>query len=136
MAREPITDVSLIVSLTLIVHLRLLSATVLLYPTLNISTSPSTSNQLLDDLAWNASKKVRQILIDGAQETGGHYSYVNYAFGGESLEKNYGAANLRKLHYLKGLYDPDNHFAFYAPLTGDISEENQHTVQGILRDEL
>jgi hypothetical protein len=37
----------------------------------------------------------------GAKKSGGHYSYVNYAYGSESMEDIYGEENLRKPRELK-----------------------------------
>ncbi|KAF2032599.1 FAD-binding domain-containing protein, partial [Setomelanomma holmii] len=87
----------------------LLIAPALLYPIDNTSTTR-------DDLAWQTGSKLRQILIDGAKETGGHYSYVNYAYGGESAEEWYGKENLGRLRALKRVYDPKNRFRYYAPI--------------------
>ncbi|KAL1612784.1 hypothetical protein SLS60_001013 [Paraconiothyrium brasiliense] len=45
-------------------------------------------------------------------------TYVNYAFGTESVEEMYGNELWRqvKLSALKGKYDPDGKFSFYAPI--------------------
>ncbi|KAK3901903.1 6-hydroxy-D-nicotine oxidase [Staphylotrichum tortipilum] len=45
-------------------------------------------------------------------------TYVNYAFGDESLEAMYGYEpwRLEKLRGLKRKYDPENRFRFYAPI--------------------
>jgi hypothetical protein len=45
-------------------------------------------------------------------------TYVNYAYGDESLEELYGFEmwRLEKLKKLKGVYDPENRLRFYAPI--------------------
>jgi hypothetical protein len=53
----------------------LVSAPMLLYFTDN------TSNRL-DNLALSAGEKMRQILVNGAEESGGHYSYVTIRMEG------------------------------------------------------
>ena len=94
----------------------LLIAPMLLYPALDMSTTPPTLNEHLDEVAWKKGEEIRQSLVDGAAEEGGHFSYVNYAYGGESLEEVYGKENLGKLRDLKKTYDPENKFGFYAPV--------------------
>lgn len=75
----------------------------------------------LDDLAWDFGTQLRKIFIKGAKDTGGHQSYVNYAYGKETVEELYGADNLRALRRLKTIYDPHNRFKYYAPLVVDDS---------------
>ena len=45
-------------------------------------------------------------------------TYLNYAFGDESLESMYGHEpwRLEKLRALKAQYDPENRFAYYNPI--------------------
>ncbi|PYI04751.1 FAD-binding domain-containing protein [Aspergillus sclerotiicarbonarius CBS 121057] len=44
-------------------------------------------------------------------------TYINFAFGDETLEDIYGG-NVGRLQQLKGVYDPDNHFGQFFPLDG------------------
>jgi hypothetical protein len=97
-------------------HHNLLVAPALLYPSLNTSTTPPSHNKALDELAVKAGEEMRAILVDGAKENGGHYSYVNYAYGGETEEEMYGKENTKKLRKLKKIYDPDGRFGFYGPI--------------------
>lgn len=94
----------------------LLIAPVLLYRSFDIDTIPPTRHEYLDDLAWGKGEELRNVLVDGAKEMGGHFSYVNYAYGGESLEEVYGKENLKRLRGLKRRYDPENKFGSYAPI--------------------
>jgi hypothetical protein len=48
---------------------------------------------------------------------GGSHAYVNYAYGGESLEEIYGNDRLERLLDLKRKSDTYNKFGYYAPLT-------------------
>lgn len=74
-------------------------------------------NSTLDPIAVQAGKNLRQILQDASGREEMH-SYVNYAHGDETLQEMYGFADwrLEKLRTLKGLYDPDGKFSFYAPI--------------------
>lgn len=111
------------------------SATAPLWPSQNLSITPPSGNSALDNIAWNASTQLRKIFINGAKGNGGHHSYVNYAYGEETLEEMYGAENLRRLHQLKKVYDPRNRFRYYAPLT--IKDTGEDTNDNIpRRDEL
>lgn len=109
----------------------LLIAPILLYRTLDMATTPPTRHEHLDELAWRRGEDLRNVLVEGAKETGGHFSYVNYAYGGESLEEVYGKENLERLRKLKRRYDPQNKFGFYAPIgledqnEGDEERERQ-----------
>jgi len=69
--------------------------------------------------------------VEGARKVGGHHSYVNYAYGGESLEDLYGVENLERLSKLKRAYDPGNRFGFYAPIMPKAKEGGRSN-----RDEL
>jgi hypothetical protein len=75
------------------------------------------SDKKLDAKAEVFGKALRQMLADGSAEQN-LSTYVNYAYGDESLEELYGfdAWRLEKLRKLKGLYDPENRFRFYAPI--------------------
>jgi hypothetical protein len=102
------------------------SAPMLLYP------SDETDNSL-DELAYKTAAKLRGILIDGAKEMGGHYSYVNYAYGAESPGEVYGAENLPRLRQLKKEYDPQNRFRWTAAVVDEargMDDDERH------RDEL
>lgn len=85
---------------------------------------PATNvpNVQLEDLAYKYGNELRQILIDGSKVQDGsasYHSYVNYAYGGESLEDIYGKENLERLKKLKKEYDPENKFGFYAPIESE-----------------
>lgn len=84
------------------------------------------SDKTTDEKARKYGKEMRQILIDGAKSMGGSHSYVNYAYGGESLEEVYGEDVLQRLLVLKRKYDPQNRFEFYAPLTPGLENERGH----------
>jgi len=101
----------------------------------NLTTSPPTQMTNLDDLAWDFSTQLRNIFIKGAKDTGGHQSYVNYAYGEETIEEMYGAENLGELRRLKKIYDPKNHFRYYAPLVFDYGTESPDD-EAVDRDEL
>ncbi|KAK2593329.1 hypothetical protein QQS21_008972 [Conoideocrella luteorostrata] len=62
-------------------------------------------------------ESLRQILHRGNGRAYMH-TYVNYAYGGETVENWYGAENWRqtKLKALKKKYDPHGRFNFYAPI--------------------
>lgn len=83
------------------------------------------TNPKLNDVAWTAGEKMRQLLVDGAKQTGGHYSYVNYAYGAEEVEEVYGKENVVRLKKLKRAYDPDNRFRFYAPIMRGEDEKRE-----------
>ncbi|OAL03997.1 hypothetical protein IQ06DRAFT_345203 [Phaeosphaeriaceae sp. SRC1lsM3a] len=101
---------------------------VLIAPALLYSRDPASTK--LDDVAWAAGEKTRNVLVDGAVRTGdGHFAYVNYASGGEELDGIYGKANVERLRELKRVYDPENRFRFYAPL-GTVDRKHEE------RDEL
>jgi hypothetical protein len=86
-------------------------------------------------MAWSFGMWLRKSFIDGAQDNGGHQSYVNYAYGEETLEEMYGTENLGKLQRLKALYDPHNRFRYYAPLVTD-NDSYRATNKVSIRDEL
>lgn len=88
-----------------------------------------------DDLAWEFSTQLRNIFIESAKNTGGHQSYVNYAYGEETVEEMYGAGNLGELRRLKKIYDPKNRFKYYAPLVVDDGTDSPHD-KAVNRDEL
>lgn len=94
-----------------------LLAPLLTYQAWNMSHTPPTPNITLDDMAWKKGAEIREILIEGAKKNGGHYSYVNYASGGESEAEWYGNENLVRLRELKALWDPQNRFRFYGPIS-------------------
>jgi hypothetical protein len=97
-------------------HHNLLVAPALLYTSLNTSTTPPSHNRALDDLAVEKGDEMRRVLIDGAVGNGEHYSYVNYAYGGETNEELYGKKNLMRLRELKKMYDLKGKFGLYAPI--------------------
>jgi hypothetical protein len=97
-------------------HHNLLVAPALLYTSLNTSTTPPSHNRALDDLAVEMGDEMRRVLIDGAVGNGEHYSYVNYAYGGETNEELYGKKNLMRLRELKKMYDLKGNFGLYAPI--------------------
>jgi FAD/FMN-containing dehydrogenase len=100
------------------------SAPTLLYPSDNTSSAR-------DELAWRTGETLRRKIVDGARWTGGHYSYVNYAYGGETQEEMYGEENWARLNELKRVYDPENRFRYYAPVVQEVKGK-----QGRERDEL
>lgn len=83
-------------------------------------------SEALDEKARKYGEEMRQILIDGAKNMGGSHSYVNYAYGGESLEEVYGTKELERLLALKRKYDPHNRFGFYAPLMSSSGNYEGH----------
>ena len=86
-------------------------------------------------MAWSFGTRLRNIFIDGAKQNGGHQSYVNYAYGGETVEEMYGANNIGRLRRLKTLYDPLNRFRYYAPLVVDDTTDTPHN-EAPIREEL
>lgn len=94
----------------------LLIAPALLYPALDMTSTPPKPNDELAELALRSGEQLRRILVDGAKHTGGHFSYVNYAYGGEHEKEVYGEENIEKLKKLKKIYDPNGRFKFYAPI--------------------
>ncbi|KAI1423279.1 FAD binding domain protein [Xylaria sp. FL1777] len=81
----------------------------------SITYAPSTPE--LEEAAVNLGESLRQILYEGSGRTELH-SYVNYAFGEETLENWYGYDEWRqtRLRELKKKYDPLGKFSFYAPI--------------------
>jgi hypothetical protein len=75
------------------------------------------SDKRFDAKAEKFGKALRTMLADSSSEDK-LSTYVNYAYGDESLEELYGfeAWRLEKLKKLKGVYDPENRFRFYAPI--------------------
>ena len=67
-------------------------------------------------MAWG--EQMRRLVLEGTGSTEMH-SYVNYAYGSESLEAIYGHEpwRLEKLRRLKAEYDPEGRFSFYAPIS-------------------
>ncbi|KAJ4370853.1 hypothetical protein N0V86_008546 [Didymella sp. IMI 355093] len=53
----------------------------------DLDTTPPSRNPDLDDMAWSFGMRLRKNFIDGAKDNGGHQSYVNYAYGEETLEE-------------------------------------------------
>ncbi|KAJ7131605.1 FAD binding domain-containing protein [Mycena filopes] len=75
-----------------------------------------------DAEALSAGRAMREIMRDGDGNRGElSVAYVNYAQGDEGVEGWYGHERWRvdKLRALKRKYDPENRFAFYAPIVGD-----------------
>ncbi|EHL00888.1 hypothetical protein M7I_3281 [Glarea lozoyensis 74030] len=87
----------------------------------NIVISPAmmySPNTSVDAIAIEATNKMRSILHEGAG--GGElHTYVNYAFGNETLENMYGYGKwrLERLRGLKRAYDPFGRFNYYAPIS-------------------
>ena len=54
------------------------------------SVQDGTANATLDELTIKFGTEVKKILVGGAKNQGASRSYVNYAYGGESLEEIYG----------------------------------------------
>lgn len=71
----------------------------------------------LDQQAAQLGNQLRQILHDasGRKEL---RAYVNYAYGDETPQQWYGSEAWRqdRLRALKGKYDPDGKFSFFAPI--------------------
>jgi hypothetical protein len=63
-------------------------------------------------------KEIREAVVRGSR--GELHAYVNYAHGDENLEALYGyeAWRLDRLRALKGQWDPENRFGWYAPIVG------------------
>jgi hypothetical protein len=102
---------------------RLLLAPAFYYPAMNPSTS--SPNQTLTARALTAGLAIRQILIDGAKKSGGHHSYVNYAYGGETVKELYGG-HVVMLRELKRKWDGEDRFRYYAPVRvgrGEVRDE-------------
>ncbi|RAH47729.1 FAD-binding oxidoreductase [Aspergillus brunneoviolaceus CBS 621.78] len=71
----------------------------------------------LDDIAIEWAGRIRDLWNEG-QPTRRPTTYVNYAFGTESLDSMYGYERwrLERLRALKREYDPDNRFAYFNPI--------------------
>lgn len=93
---------------------RLLLAPAFFYPSLVVESGER--NEALDEMALQYGQEIRGILVEGARKSGRSHSYVNYAFGGESEKEIYGKDKIERLRELKGVYDPENRFGFYAPI--------------------
>lgn len=72
----------------------------------------------LDAEAMEWGEQMRKLVLEGTGNTEMH-SYVNYAYGSESLEAMYGHESwrLERLRRLKAEYDPEGRFSFYAPIS-------------------
>ncbi|KAJ5217451.1 6-hydroxy-D-nicotine oxidase [Penicillium chermesinum] len=88
----------------------------------NLLVSPLITYQrdgsaALDKQAAGFGESLRQVLHRGSGRKEMH-TYVNYAYGDESLKNLYGYEDWRqkKLKSLKGTYDPHGRFNFYAPI--------------------
>ncbi|KAK3301708.1 uncharacterized protein B0T15DRAFT_544414 [Chaetomium strumarium] len=79
-----------------------------------VATYEAVGNTTLDEAAKNWSKAMEAAAL-GSQDD---RIYVNYAYGDESLQAMYGYEpwRLERLRMLKGKYDPENRFRFFAPL--------------------
>ncbi|KAI1749587.1 FAD binding domain protein [Xylaria castorea] len=71
----------------------------------------------LDKSAIDLGNSLRQFLYEGSGQKE-LYTYVNYAFGDETLKNWYGYDQWRldRLKSLKQKYDPTGKFSFYAPI--------------------
>ena len=71
----------------------------------------------MDEKAAKLGNDLRQILYEGSGRSELH-TYVNYAYGDESLQNMYGYEEWRqeRLLSLKNKYDPDRKFSFYSPI--------------------
>ncbi|ORY71425.1 uncharacterized protein BCR38DRAFT_479917 [Pseudomassariella vexata] len=78
---------------------------------------PTDTSTELKDLAHKYSQEIRDLWNAGAPDLK-PLTYVNYAFGDESLESIYGYEpwRLERLRGLKQQYDPNNAFAYYNPI--------------------
>lgn len=67
--------------------------------------------------AYVYGERMQEVVRRGS--SGPSHSYVNYATGEESLPEVYGRdrARIRRLLELKAVYDPENRFGYYAPLS-------------------
>ncbi|KAJ5691615.1 FAD-binding domain-containing protein [Penicillium malachiteum] len=74
-------------------------------------------NSRLEDFARDWARQTRDTWNAG-QSSGRPTSYVNYAFGDESMESMYGYEpwRVQRLRDLKAQYDPENRFAYYNPI--------------------
>lgn len=74
-------------------------------------------NAALDALVPVYGHQARALLKDGEPQRPLN-TYVNYAYGDETLEQIYGYEpwRLKKLRALKKKYDPMNRFRFYNPI--------------------
>ena len=72
----------------------------------------------LEDFTKDWAQKTRD-LWNAGQPKRLPTTYVNYAFGDESLESMYGYEpwRLERLRALKAQYDPNNRFAYYNSIT-------------------
>ena len=93
---------------------RVLIAPTFFYPSLAVESGER--NKVLDKMALQYGQEIRGMLIQAAGKSGGAHSYVNYAFGGESEKEVYGKEKIERLRMLKGMYDAENRFGFYAPI--------------------
>lgn len=66
--------------------------------------------------ATGYAKEMRDVVV--RESEGPLHAYVNYAYGDESLEALYGYEGWRveRLRGLKGEWDPENKFGWYAPI--------------------
>jgi hypothetical protein len=103
---------------------KLLIAPAFFFPSVDVETG--VKNKELEEKATAYGEELRGYLVDGTRSTGGGHAYVNYAYGGESLEEIYGKDGLERLLGLKRKYDPHNRFRYYAPL----APANQDSDQG------
>ncbi|RYC58252.1 hypothetical protein CHU98_g7969 [Xylaria longipes] len=80
-----------------------------------LSYAPSTP--ALDKTAADLGERLREILYKGSGQKELH-TYVNYAFGEETVKNWYGYEQWRydRLRALKQKYDPSGKFSFYAPI--------------------
>lgn len=94
---------------------KLLLAPEIFYPSLDAETGEQ--NRALHELAVQSGEEIKRLLVQGAKEQGGgSHSYVNYAYGGETLEEVYGKEGLGRLRKLKREFDPRNRFGYYVPV--------------------
>jgi hypothetical protein len=72
----------------------------------------------IEDRAMGYGKEMRDVVV---KASGGKlHAYVNYAHGDERLEAMYGYESwrLERLRALKGEWDTENRFGWYAPVVG------------------
>jgi hypothetical protein len=92
-----------------------LSASILVWDSAGLNASRAAE---IEERAMGYGRGMRDGVVKGSG--GGLHAYVNYAHGDESLEAMYGYEGWRVqwLRALKGEWDPENRFGWYAPVVG------------------